>query len=130
MQAWRGQRPGKACPRLLGPWGRQGGQRRACSCFRPEGPPVFSEMGAWLHLGRPRDRGQWAGAPVPSEVTQGCFVCPLLGKARSLGPGQGGGGVGPWAAAPPWGTRTNHHPQASPHHPLPREPACPGTAGY
>ena len=53
MQEWRGGRPGEACPRLLGPWGRQGGRGGggACSCFRPEGPPVFSEMGAWLHLG-------------------------------------------------------------------------------
>lgn len=46
---------------------------------------------------------------MSSEVTQGCFICPLLGKARSLGPGQGGGGMGPRAAAPPWGLRTNNH---------------------
>ena len=56
------------------------------------------------------EAGQGAGAPVSSEVTQGYLICPLLGKAKSVGPGQGRGRVGPWAAALPWGLRTNKHP--------------------
>lgn len=55
MQAWRGGHPGESLPTAPGPLGKAGWAGAACSCFRPEGPPVFSEIGAWLHLGRPRD---------------------------------------------------------------------------
>ena len=61
---------------------------------------------------------------MSSEVTQGCFICPLLGKAKSLGPGHGRGGVGPWAAGP-MGSRSSAlglEDQQPPHRRVPTIP--------
>lgn len=50
-----------------GSLGGQGGQGHLCSCFRPEGPQVFSEMGTWLYPGRPLRSLSWAGEGVQAQ---------------------------------------------------------------
>lgn len=54
---------------------------------------------------------------MSSEATQGCFICPLLGKARSLGPGQGGGGGAMGSSS-----ALGHEDQQSPHRQVPTIP--------